>query len=55
MFEQLKNDVELVLDSVYKNPKTSYQYWIYRIIHSEKYDHKNLKRSLRNGTMPLKN
>ena len=43
MFEQLKNDVELVLDTVYKHPKTSYQYWIYRIIHSEKYDHKELK------------
>lgn len=43
MFEQLKHDVELVLDSVYKHPKTSYQYWIYRIIHSEKYNHKELK------------
>lgn len=43
MFEQLKNDVELVLDAVYKYPKTSYENWIYRIIHSEKYDHKKLK------------
>lgn len=43
MFEQLKNDVELVLDTVYKHPKTSYENWIYRIIHSEKYDHKKLK------------
>jgi hypothetical protein len=43
MFEQLKNDVELVLDTVYKYPKTSYENWIYRIIHSEKYDHKKLK------------
>lgn len=43
MFEQLKHDVELVLDTVYKYPKTSYQYWIYRIIHSEKYNHKELK------------
>lgn len=43
MFEQLKHDVELILDSVYKNPKTSYVNWIYRVIHSEKYDHKKLK------------
>lgn len=43
MFEQLKNDLELVLDTVYKYPKTSYENWIYRIIHSEKYDHKKLK------------
>lgn len=43
MFEQLKHDVELVLDTVYKHPKTSYENWIYRIIHSEKYDHKKLK------------
>ena len=43
MFEQLKHDVELVLNTVYKHPKTSYENWIYRIIHSKKSAHKELK------------
>lgn len=33
MFEQMKNDVEHILDEVYTNSEYYYRNWIYRIIH----------------------
>ena len=35
MFEQMKNDVELVLEEVYNDPEYYYENWIFRIIHSK--------------------
>lgn len=35
MFEQMKKDVELVLEEVYNDPEYYYENWIFRIIHSK--------------------
>ena len=35
MFEQMKNDVELVLEEVYNDSEYYYENWIFRIIHSK--------------------
>lgn len=35
MFEQLKHDVELVLDEVYTDSEYYYRNWVYRIIHEK--------------------
>lgn len=43
MFEQLKHDVELVLDAVYKHPLTYYGTWILRIVNNEKPKSKEIK------------
>ena len=43
MFEQLKKDVELILDSIYKNPEYYYENWIFRIIHSKTPKNKEVK------------
>lgn len=46
MFEQLKQDVELVLDEVYSNSEYYYRNWIYRIIH-EKEDYFNKRKEIK--------
>lgn len=43
MFEQLKNDVETILDAVHKHPEYYYENWIYRIIHAKKPKSKTIK------------
>lgn len=43
MFEQLKHDVELVLNEVHKNPSYYYENWIFRIVHSKKPKSKGIK------------
>lgn len=43
MFEQLKHDVELILDAVHKNPSYYYENWVFRIVHSKKPKSKGIK------------
>lgn len=46
MFEQLKHDVEFILDEVYTNSEYYYRNWMYRIIH-EKEDFFNKRKEIK--------